>query len=227
MLLRLKGGEKLVFQAYRKEELVNITETKLGFGVVDKKSMEFIAAKVAASSGDARRYLELVTLSIRRCLEKMPKAKLESKLEKPAVTIKDAMLAIRETNVKHKDIIEGLTTFEKVTLCAGVHLARKYDGEKFTMKLLRNLTMECYGADNDMELEDFKGVMERLQDNGLLLLPDEDKKRLRQGMSLQDLMHLPMKFDLQLEDVESAIEETLMKEGFYQRLVDRVKALRR
>ncbi|KAG7344283.1 AAA domain containing protein [Nitzschia inconspicua] len=220
------GGEKLIFQAYRKDELVNITESKIGFGVVDKKAMEFIAAKVAASSGDARRYLELVILAINSFLEKTPRAKLEAPLLKPAVTIKDAMLAIRATNTKHQDIIEGLTTFEKVALCAGVHLARKYDGKSFTMKLLKDLTMDCYGVDNDMELEDFKGVMERLQDNGLLLLPDEERNRLRQGMSLQDLMLLPLKFDLQLEDVESAINDTLMKEGFYKRLVDRVKSLK-
>jgi Cdc6-like AAA superfamily ATPase len=214
-----------VFQTYRKEELVKITEKKIGFGVVDRKSMEFIAAKVAASSGDVRRYLELVTSAIRRCLQTLPTSKLESSVTTPVVTIKDAMLAIRDSNLKHKDIIEGLTTFEKVTLCAGVHLARKYNGTAFTMKQLKELTMECYGADNDMELEDFKGVMERLQDNGLLLLPEEDRRRLRQGMSLPDLMHLPIKFDLQLEDVESAVEDTLMTEGFYQRLVERVKSL--
>jgi Cdc6-like AAA superfamily ATPase len=222
-----KGGEKLVFQTYRKEELVKITEKKIGFAVVDRKSMEFMAAKVAASSGDARRYLELVTLAIRKSLEMLPTSKLESSVAKPVVTIKDAMLAIRLSNRKYKDIIEGLTTIEKVTLCAGVHLARKYDGIAFTMKNLKDLVMECYGADNDVELEDFKGVMERLQDSGLLLLPNEDKRRLQQGMSLQSLMQMPIKFDLQLEDVESAIEATLMTEGFYQRLVERVNLLQR
>jgi hypothetical protein len=46
-------------------------------------------------------------------------------------------------------------------------------------------------------------------------------------MSLQSLMQMPIKFDLQLEDVESAIEATLMTEGFYQRLVERVNLLQR
>lgn len=214
-----------MFQAYRQEELVKITESKIGCSVMNKKAMEFIAAKVAASSGDARRYLELVTLSIDSCLRKAPSVKLDSVLEKPFVTIRDAMTAIRETNVNYRDIIEGLPTFDKVVLCTGVHLARKFDGRSFTMHTLRNLTMEGYGIDYDVEIDDFKGAMERLIDTGLLLLSEDQKNKLRHGMGISDLMGTPMKFDLQLEDVESAIEDTLMNEGFYQRLVNRVKSL--
>jgi Cdc6-like AAA superfamily ATPase len=222
----VQGGDKIVFNRYRKHELVKITESKIGFEVVDKKALDFVAAKVAASSGDARRYLELVTLAINRCLEHLPQTKMQSPLTKPVVTIRDMMLAIRETNFKYKDVIEGLTTFEKVTLCAGTHLSRKFDGKPLTMKSLMDLTMECYGIHNDLDIEDFKGVMERLQDSGLLLLTEEDKRKLKQGMSIQELCRCLIRFEMQLEDVESAIDETLMKESFYQNLVERVKSLK-
>jgi Cdc6-like AAA superfamily ATPase len=205
---------------------VAITESKIGFSVVDKKAMEFVAAKVAASSGDARKYIELVTKSIQNCLMKLSLTKQELPLTKPVVTIKEAMMAIRETNIKYKDIIQNLTTSEKVALCAGVHLARKFDGEGATMRMIRDLTMVAMGFENDVSLEDFKGVLERLQDSGLLLIGLEDKRKLS-SMKMVDLLNHPFRFDLQLEDVESALEDTVMKEGFYQKLVDRVKNLKR
>jgi Cdc6-like AAA superfamily ATPase len=217
---------KLVFSPYSKDELVKITEAKIGFSVVDKKALEFIAAKVSASSGDARKYLELVTIAIQSCRQKLPLITLNNEpLTKPVVTIRQAMMAIRDSITKYTDIIQSLTTFEKVTLCVGVHLARKFDGNSVTISQLKDLTMECFGADNDVSIEDFKGVVERLIDSGLLLLDAEAKRKLS-AMRMGELMRFPIGFDLQLEDVVSALDDTLMKEDFYKRLVERVKAIK-
>ena len=219
------GVNKLVFSPYGKDELVKITEAKIGFSVVDKKAMEFIAAKVSASSGDARKYLELVVLAIQSYRQKLPLIELAKPLTKPVVTIRQAMIAIRDSNTKYTDIIQSITTFEKVTLCVGVHLARKFDGNGVTVSQLKDLTMECFGADNDVSIEDFKGVVERLVDSGLLLLDAEAKRKLS-AMRMGDLMRTPIGFDLQLEDVVSALDDTLMKEDFYKRLVERVKSIK-
>ncbi|KAL3939909.1 MAG: hypothetical protein SGARI_001196 [Bacillariaceae sp.] len=220
------GGNTLVFQPYRKDELVEITKSKIGVEVVDKRAMEFVAAKVAASSGDARRYLELMTLAISRCKYGMTNEKLATLLSTPVVSMKDAMMAIRETNTKYKDIVAGLTTLEKVTLCAGVNLARKFDGKGVPMKYLRDLILECFGVEYDVDIVEFKEVIERLQDSGVLILEEDGVRALQQGMLTQELMRCPIRFDMQLEDVESALEDTLLKERFYQKLVDRVKAIK-
>jgi Cdc6-like AAA superfamily ATPase len=223
-VINTQGGNKLVFHRYRRDELVRITESKIGFSVVDQKALEFVAAKVAASSGDARQFLELVSLAIQRRLDTLSNDKLDEELTKPAVGIRDAMMAIRETNVKYKDVIESLTTCEKVTLCAGVHLSRKLEGKAVRLETVKNFTMEAFGFDNDLSLEDFKGVVERLQDNGLLKMAEKEKRSIS-AAPISTLLRYEVCFDLQLEDVESALEETLMKEDFYQRLVERVKKI--
>lgn len=218
------GGNVLVFNTYRKEELVKITQSKIGFSVVDKKALEFIAAKVSASSGDARRYLELVCLSIDRCLEKLPQAMQDVELTKPVVTIRDAMLAIRETNVKYKDIIESLPFLDKVTLCTGVHLSRKLDSKPLSLGTLQKLTVECTGVDIDAGPEEFKESVERLMDSGLLTLNcDKRSFSSSHGMGLTSML---VHFDLQLEDVESALEDSIKDQAFFQRLVERVKSMR-
>jgi Cdc6-like AAA superfamily ATPase len=220
-----QGGNKLVFHTYRKDELVKIADSKIGVSVVDQKALEFVAAKVAATSGDAREFLELVTRAIQKRIDSLSKDKLDEDLIKPAIGIRDAMMAIRETNIKYKDVIESLTTCEKVTLCAGVHLSRMLDGMAVRLETVKNYTMEAFGYENDLSLEDFKGVIERLQDSGLLKMAEKERRNISSA-PISNLLRYEVCFDLQLEDVESALEETLMKEDFYKRLVERVKRIR-
>jgi len=215
------ASNKLVFEAYAKKDLMEITQSKIGFSVVDKKAHAFIAAKIANSCGDARKYLELVIKAVQNCLGKLSLEIRDTVHTKPIVMIRDAMLAIRETNHSSKKIIESLPTYEKMTLCAGVHLARKLRGNPTTFGTLRMLTIEAFGMDSDFSMEDFKGVIGRLEDSGLLKLAGTDRRGLA-GISGSSLVNYPVKFDLQLEDVDSALENTVMKDNFYKRMVDRV-----
>jgi len=214
-------SNKLVFETYAKKDLMEITQSKIGFSVVDKKAHVFIAAKIANSCGDARKYLDLVIKAVQNCLSKLSLEIRDTVHTKPIVMIRDAMLAIRETNHSSKKIIESLTSYEKMTLCAGVHLARKLHSNVTTLGTLRKLTIEAFGMDSDFSMEDFKGVIERLEDSGLLKLADTDRRGLP-GISSSSLVNYPVKFDLQLEDVDSALENTVMKDNFYKRMVDRV-----
>jgi Cdc6-like AAA superfamily ATPase len=201
---------------------VKISQAKIGFTVIAKNAHEFIAAKVSNSSGDARQYLDLVEKAVIFCKRKLSLEKLDNDHSKPIVAIRDAMKAISETNHKSRDIIRSLTSTEKMTLCAGVHLARKLGGKPVELGKLRTLTMMAYGLDSDLSLEDFKGVIERLQDNGLLKLNEKEKQAFtKTGMC--SLLRYPVQFDLQLEDVDSALEDTLMKEEFYKNMVERLR----
>ena len=213
-----------MFNTYRKEELVKITESKIGFSVFDKRTMEFIAAKVAASSGDARKYLELVCITMERCLEKLPAARQDAELTKPVVTIRDAMMAIRETNVKYRDIIESSPFLDKVTLCTGVHLSRKLGSRPVLLRELMALTIECGGVEIDAGPEEFKESVERLSDSGLLTLDNGDRRSFSSSLGM-GLQNMPVRFDLQVEDVESALEEFIKSQGFFQRLVERVQRI--
>lgn len=220
------GGmaNKLVFETYRKADLVTMSQAKIGFSVVDKKAHEFIAAKVANSSGDARQYLDLVEKAVIFCRRKLSLEKRDSTHTKPIVMIRDAMLAIRETNQKSKETIQSLTSFEKMTLCAGVHLARKLGGKTVQLGKLMGLTMQAIGMESDISIEEFKGVIERLQDNGLLPMNGTEKQAFT-NTRMSSLLRYPLQFDLQLEDVDSALEDTLMKEDFYKRMVERLKGI--
>lgn len=214
----------LVFQAYKKADLVKMSQAKIGFTVVHQRAHEFIAAKVANSSGDARQYLDLVQKAIIYCRRKMKLEQRAATHTKPCVTIRDAMMAIRETNQKCKETIQSLTSYEKMTLCAGVHLARKLGGKPVQLGKLRKLVMYAFGMEADVSLEEFKGIIERLVDNGLLQLQEREKNAFT-STAMFNLLHYPVQFDLQLEDVDSALEDTLMKEDFYKRMVDKIQAI--
>lgn len=215
-------SHRCIFRTYRKQELVRITEAKIGFSVVDKKTHEFIAAKVANSSGDARKYLDLVTKAVQNLKDRLPQDKKDLQHEKPIVMIRDAMQAIRETNRKSKEIIDSLTSLEKMTLCAGVHLARKFSGNVTTLGMLRQLIMDAFDMDANVSLDDFKGIIERLQDSGVLRLI----KSGRGSFQTMSLINRPVAFDMQLEDVDSALQDTVLKEDFYKRMVKRVETMK-
>ena len=190
----------MVFQPYKKEDLVKLSQAKIGFSVVHQKAHEFIAAKVANGSGDARQYLDLVQKAIIFSRRMLKLEQLSAELSKPCVTIRNAMEAIRETNQKCKETIQSLTSYEKMTLCAGVHLARKLGGKPVQMGKLKKLVMLGLGMDADVSLEEFKGIIERLQDSGLLKL-EEGGKQAFTRTQMHGLLRYPVQFDLQLEDV--------------------------
>jgi len=219
------ADSKLVFETYRKDDLVKMSWSRIGFSVVDKKAHEFIAARVANSSGDARQYFGLIEKAVQFCRKKLSGEKRESAHTKPVVMIRDAMLAIRETNPRLKERIQSLPTYEKMTLCAGVHLSRKYEGRPIALGKLKDHVCSAIDMHDHLSLEDFKGVVERLSDSGLLQLNERDSQRLFTSSGMGALLHYPIRFDLQLEDVDSALEDTLMKEDWYKRMVDRVKSL--
>ena len=150
--------------------------------------------------------------------------------DRPIVQLTHAMTVLRSKNKKYKDIIESLPALEKYTLVCGVHLSRSLDdGKALPLSVLKSFSMEAFGYDeatsDPVTLEDFKGIVERLSDYGLLTLAEHDTKDLYTE-SIHNLMTFPVKFGLQLEDVESALEETLLKEPFYQKIVARTRSIK-
>jgi hypothetical protein len=77
-----------------------------------------------------------------------------------------------------------------------------------------------------LTVQDFKLLVETLVDCGLLCLVDFDAGSLS---SVPPVDHLsppvPITFSLQLEDVESTIEKTLLTDVKYKRLVKKMKGI--
>lgn len=210
--LGFQNDKKIVFHTYNKDDLVKIVTSKIGDTVVHTKAVELLAKKVAATSGDARTFLELITCAIEVCQEQLPAAKLEAELIEPVVKIPHAMAVVRKQNPKMSYLIDSLTGMEKNTLICGVHLARALGDKKVKLDILRRICLESFGIDSQMSMQDFKGIFERLIDQGLLKI---------NGMLRTDS---PVSFDLQLEDVESTLESTL-NGAFYERMKARIQAL--
>jgi hypothetical protein len=87
-----------------------------------------------------------------------------------------------------------------------------------------HLTIECGGVEIDAGPEEFKESIERLSDSGLLTLDNGDKRSFASSVGVAQ-GNQPVRFDLQLEDVESALEEFIKSQSFFQRLVERVQAI--
>ena len=222
-----------VFNPYGKEDLMAIVESRVGRSVVDPKLIEFASSKVSASSGDARRVLEFVSKAIDNCREKLSQDRLDENFEsfsegQPLVKLPHIMAVIREVNPKYTHLINDLPTAAKTALCVATTLARALadcDASTPTLGELKNYTMDAL-KNEDMSNDEFKTVLEMLVDSGLLKLTQSDTKLLRTE-SLMTMHRAPIGLDLQLEDVESAIDKTLLQEPFYQNLVERVKSQRR
>lgn len=203
-------------------------ESRIGQSVVDPKMIEFLASKVASTSGDARKIIELVSRSIQACRSKLPQNTLDSELTKPVVKLPHAMMVIRETNTKYKDLVESLTSLQKSTLVVGTHLSRILGARPLTLGMLKKYSFQAFGFDPMLEgsysMDDFKGIIERLVDSGLLKMA-ERVSNIFSTEPMGNLLQHPVRFDLQLEDVESALEETLLKEDYYKMIVARVNTI--
>ena len=78
--------------------------------------------------------------------------------------------------------------------------------------------MEAFAENIELDADGFKDAIEALSDAGLLLLAQPDKK-LFLSVSASGLSTVPIRLELQLQDVESAVETELLDTGFYHRLV--------
>jgi hypothetical protein len=183
----------------------------------------FLASKVAATSGDARTMLGLVASAIEACRGKMPKAELSAVSMGPVVKMPHAMMAVKKQIFKVKDLIESLPNFEKYTLCCCVNLSRARVGQQLTLGRLFNDSIYAFGIDCQLTIEDFKLMLENLIDKGLLKMENGAQFS---GVNSEDLKQIPLRFDLQLEDVVLALEEGIEKEGFYQRIRERCQEIK-
>lgn len=220
MIVVQNKGEKLVFQTYDMQDLTYIAMRKVGNSVVDGKVFELLSKKVAANSGDARRFLDLLARSIAEKLEVAPAEKLDAPFEpgKPLVKAIDVIKIVKKHTVRYKDLIEGLPSYAKMVLCSCMYLSKLLGSRPCTIAILKKTCLDSCGKAFDDSLGDaqMRELLGRLVDAGLLRLKHFD----------QTLPQQKLRFEPQLEDVETGIEETLMKDNFYQRMKEQLESVK-
>ena len=76
-------------------------EDRVGSKIIDPKAIDFVASKVAATSGDARKVLEITSNAVAKCLESLSsEERNDTKLEKPIVSLKFMLKAVKGYNPK-------------------------------------------------------------------------------------------------------------------------------
>jgi cell division control protein 6 len=198
----------------------------VGCNVIDPQAVVFIASKVAASCGDARKLLELTSSAVSKCQASLaPRAK--TTCDKPIVTMRHMMQAIKETIQKHADIIDGLPQMAKIILCVAVTLTQA--GPDWNVIRLGKLKNLCSAAlreemyDEDLAIDTFFGLVQQLFDAGLLLSGHVDPM----DVSMHDyssLHSMPIRLGVQLYDVECALEQTLGEQAFYRGLLEKIRS---
>lgn len=190
--------------------------SKVGNSVVDEKAIEFLSKKVAQSSGDARKFLEVLSRCVIDLLDSMSEEALNAPLDKPVVKVPHILKADRASTIKYRDLIQDAPAHEKHVLCICVHVAEIIGSRPISFKTLLSICNEAYLELAEIEtVSEIRSIAERLKDSGLLQF------NISKGVDSQKIQ-----FAGQLEDVVSAVEEVLMKQNFYRSMVERLKAMK-
>lgn len=222
--ISLQSPRELVFSTYKEHDILAILEQRLGKYVVDHKALQLISRRVAASTGDARRALEITSNAVGKCLDSLTEEELQKEVNyddecMPLVKLPHMMRAIREgMPMRHADVISGLPQAAKVILCIAVSVSQVWGPTaEISVSTLKKFCVEAshHSLMDDLGIGHIMSLVEMLIDSGLLLShsgqfnPYDSNPKLRIGV--------------QLDDVEIALEESLLKQGFYRALVDYVR----
>ena len=178
---------------------------------MDEKAIEFLSKKVAGASGDARKFLEILSRSIASAKEELSEATLNALHDKPVIKVPHFMKTFKSSTMKYKDLVEASPAHEKLILCVCTHLARTIGSRPLTLARLLWICQQVFDALDLTSVSELTSVLERLLDSGLLKWTFTRDDKIR--------------FDTQLEDVESAVEEVLLSQNFYRTIFEKLDKL--
>ena len=184
----------------------------------DKNAATFLAKRVAGASGDARSFLELAGRAVETTMSALNEDQLDAPLTEPVVKINHAHNAAMQSKTKFKDIIMSLTAYQQQALIAAVHLS-KTRVEAVSVKFVWQRCLEACGQNQEhppYSETDFAGMLQTLFDKGLLIITNGAAKQKMKKANITRTSKL--KFGQQLDDVELAIEQTLLKNPTYARI---------
>lgn len=218
----------MIFSTYSEEEIQQILEARVGRSVIAPSVLVYIAKKVASSTGDARKALEMAANTVQHRLER---TNIKDSNVGTIVTMADAVHANKEEMFNLKERIDGQPVAGKVILSVLTAYAQAGVVDS-TIGELKQCVSDCLrgnGAEDEMlQMEDFLVLLETLVDNGLLRASAESQRgdgfRLV-GRRLSEVHHQPIRLGIQLEESEKVLEDNL-KESYYQTLRENAKKKR-
>jgi Cdc6-like AAA superfamily ATPase len=199
--------------------------SRIGDTIVDEKALNFVAARVATGSGDARQMMELVSKAVEHKKRSLSELALKAPApQKPLVTIRDAVQAIKASAPEnYSKQIESLPEMAKLVLCVAVSMCKEYP-ENFSFKKLRSYC--SFAAEKEfgdsIDLDTFMSLMQLLVDQGLIM-PNRDGDNNLNSQGFGALLEKKVHFGAQLQDVENAVIDMLTEKPIYQRLVDHAR----
>ncbi len=208
--------EEIVFEAYTADDLKTILRTRLAgttSHVVAPAAIELISRKIAATSGDARRALDIMAKAVKMCLVGLKDAAAKCyEKDEPLVKLSHVMKAFKEgSDSPIVQTISQLPLVARVVLCVAIALSEVGP----SWKVISMNKLRCYCAEatkhgilealtNDQTVD----TISTLKDAGLIIIGNNDGEPENWRLQL----------GVQLEDVEIALEKTLFQESFYRQL---------
>jgi len=220
----MMDGDKIAFAPYSSCDLITLVVDRIGDSIVDVKALEYASKKVANSRGDAREMFDLVTKAADECLKTEHYSNEVKEGRKPAVTIRHMMKAIKSTIPEYADRINNLPEVAKTCLCVAVTISKTCSSTPFTFRYLRKYCSEAARQlmSTDIDVDQFMTLFQNLIDQGLLTFGSDEAHDVN-GLGPEVLLGKPVHFGLQLQEVESAIEDLMDEKPFYGKLEKHIK----
>ena len=203
-----------MFQTYDPEDLTYITLSRIGDTVVDASAITFLSKTIANSSGDARKHLEIVSRTISHLMESMTEDALNAEHQGPIVKLPHIKKMLNQSTTKTKDLLQASPSLDQHVLCLCMPLAGRVGSSPLPLKQLLWLLSECYGVVDIEGTSHLRSILERLVDAGLLKLKDKKKIAMDE-----------IRFDEQLDEVESAVRDVLMPHKFYKDMATKLQSI--
>jgi len=167
--------------------------------------VEFVAAKVAGGSGDARKALELLSQTIQTCRETMTESELSEIPSAPFVFMKYATRVCRDQIKEILFRVDALPQTAKTVLSVlvGVTFDRPRQMTFAALKDLTNACIDQVGAGSKLTTNDFLDTLTTLQDQGLLHVADNTRF---DNLTLSEMAFSPVMFEQSPDELVKAAD---------------------
>lgn len=226
--------ETITFGPYSEYELQQILLARVGATVIAPNVIDYIAKKVATSTGDARKALEMAANAVQHRIDQFQGSTTGS-TDGHLVKMPNVIQANKEEILNLRDRITGLPAVGKVILCILTAYAQAGGAIKTTIGELKQCVSECMrqtGMEDEMvQMDDFLVLLETLVDSGLLRASFSTTNSSNgNGLNLSqrtlsDVHRQPIYLGIQLDDIEKVLESDLTQ-TFYQNLRERARLRR-
>lgn len=195
--------------------------------LVEEKALEYVTKKIAKNNGDARVVIDTFSKAFVVCKESLSSEELAcTKVDTPVLKVAHILKVLPTVGIgSHVEIIKGLPQKVQTVLCVASALHQISDSWRdIPLSDLKTYCMEATDRgliDEEMQSESFQDMVGQLEDAGLICTGGMDE--ITSGDQYYDFMDKSIRVGAQLEDVECAIEKSLLQNPIYQKIVDNVK----